>query len=113
MNTSKITDLTYLKDISKGNEDFVKEMIGIFLNETPEEIKRLEKAIDEVNFEKIKSISHHMKSTIPFMGLDKYINHDIAQIENLALEKKEIKTIQNCFAHIKLVCQQAFQELSV
>ena len=112
MSTTKITDLTYLKDLSKGNEGFVKEMIGIFLNETPEEIKNLEKAIEETDFEKIRSISHHMKSTIPFLGLDKYISHDILQIESLALEKREIKTIQNCFAHVKLVCKQAFKELS-
>ena len=112
MNANSITNLTYLRDLAKGDETFVKEMIGIFLKENPEEVKQLEQAIEEINFEKIKSISHHMKSTIPFVGIDKYIANDLLQIENLAAEKKEIKSIQTYFAHVKSVCQQAFQELS-
>jgi HPt (histidine-containing phosphotransfer) domain-containing protein len=112
MDVYSVTDLTYLKDLAKGNEVFVKEMIGIFLTENPEEIKQLEKAIEEINFEKIKSISHHMKSTIPFVGIDKYVGNDLLQIEHLAAEKNEIESIQTYFAHVKLVCQQAFQELS-
>ncbi len=112
MNANSVTNLTYLKDLAKGDETFVKEMIGIFLIENPEEIKQLEQAIEEINFEKIKSISHHMKSTIPFVGLDKHIANNLLQIEHLAAEKKEIESIQTYFAHVKLVCQQAFQELS-
>ena len=53
-----------------------------------------------------------MKSTIPFVGLDKHIANNLLQIEHLAAEKKEIESIQTYFAHVKLVCQQAFQELS-
>ena len=111
MDTNSVTNLTYLKDLAKGDETFVKEMISIFLTENPEEIKQLEQAIEEISFEKIRSISHHMKSTIPFVGLDKHISSHLLKIEHLAAKKKEIEIIKTHFTHVKLVCQQAFQEL--
>jgi len=37
--SKEIVNLDYLNKIAKGNKNFVKEMIGIFLTENPEEIK--------------------------------------------------------------------------
>ncbi len=108
----KVTDLKYLKDVSKGDANFIKEMIDIFLSETPDEVIQLEKAIAQTDFEKIHSISHHMKSTIPFVGLDLIIGNELIQIETLAFDRKEIDTIQTCFTKVKAVMQQAHQELS-
>lgn len=108
----KVTNLNYLNEISKGDANFIKEMISIFLTESPQEITNLEKAITETNFEKIRAISHHMKSTVPFIGLDLLIGQELAQIENLSIEKKDIQTISTHFIKVKSVFQQAVQELS-
>jgi hypothetical protein len=54
-----------------------------------------------------------MKSTIPFVGLDVHIGNDLSQLEKLATEKREIENIRIHFARVKLVCQQALQELRV
>ena len=109
----KVTDLSYLNEISKGDTNFVKEMISVFLSETPNEISQLEKAIAVSNFDKIRSVSHHMKSTIPFIGLDLLIGKELAQIEDLALDKKDIQTISTHFIKVQAVFQQAIQELSL
>lgn len=108
----KVTNLTYLNEISKGDANFIKEMISIFLSESPDEISQLGKAITSVNFDKIRSVSHHMKSTIPFVGLDLLIGKELEQIEDLALNKKDIQTISTHFLKVQAVCQQAYQELS-
>jgi len=108
----KVTNLTYLNEISKGDTNFIKEMVSIFLSESPNEIAQLEKAIAMVNFDKIRSVAHHMKSTIPFVGLDLLIGNELAQIEDLALNKKDIKTISIHFIKVQAVFQQATQELS-
>ncbi|HKC67400.1 MAG TPA: Hpt domain-containing protein [Bacteroidia bacterium] len=109
----KVTNLDYLNEISKGDADFIKEMISIFLTETPDEIKQLQKAITETDFQKIRAISHHMKSTIPFVGLDIIIGDELLQIEDLALDKQDIKTISNNFTKVQAVFKQAHQELSI
>jgi len=109
----KVTDLKYLNEISKGDANFIKEMIAIFLSETPQEIIKLEQAISKTDFEKIHAVSHHMKSTIPFIGLDLIIGNELKEIENLALNKQQIQTITTHFTKVKAAFQQAHQELSV
>ncbi|HSH64590.1 MAG TPA: ATP-binding protein, partial [Bacteroidia bacterium] len=42
ISVQKYTDLTYLKKLSKGDNDFVKQMISIFINQTPTAIQKME-----------------------------------------------------------------------
>ena len=111
-NIQKTTDLSYLIELSAGNKVFVKEMVALFLSENPEEIKALEKGIAEKNFKAIKTIAHKLRSTIPFMGLDKLIEKDVAEIESMASETTDIKEIETRFSKIKSVCERAYFELS-
>lgn len=107
-----VTNLNYLKELAKGDTNFIQEMISIFLTENPEEVKALETAIDKSEFEQIKTISHHMKSTIPFVGIDIHIGKDLLDIEKLAQEKTGIDNIKMLFEKVKTVCEKAFHELS-
>ena len=108
---NKVTNLAYLIDISKGNKSFITEMIEIFLTENPLEINSLESAIEEKDFEHIKSSAHKMKSTIPFVGIDRLIEKDLVEIENLASENKGIEQIKTLFLRIKKICSTAAEEL--
>jgi HPt (histidine-containing phosphotransfer) domain-containing protein len=108
----KITNLDYLNELSKGDPAFINEMVTIFLTENPEEVRILEEAIKEKNYETIKSMSHHMKSTIPFVGIDVIIGKDLTDIEKLAEEKTGIEAIQTLFKNVKQTCEQAFEELN-
>ena len=111
MSSDKVTNLDYLTELAKGDTAFIKEMIGIFLEENPEEVKTLENAITEEQFENIKSISHHMKSTIPFVGIDFLIGKNLSDIEKLASQKTGIENIKALFINVKTVCEKAFNEL--
>ncbi len=110
-NFLKVTNLDYIKELAKGDTAFIHEMITIFLEENPEEIKNLEQAIEEQDFEKIKSFSHHMKSTIPFVGIDVLIGKDLVDIEKLATEKTGANAIKTLFENVKIVCEKAYNEL--
>lgn len=109
----KVTNLDYLNDLAKGDTGFIKEMVTIFLEENPLEISTLEKAITEQNFENIKSMSHHMKSTIPFVGIDALIGKDLMDIEKLSSEKTGLEIIKSLFVNVKSVCGKAYQELKL
>ena len=111
MSSDKVTNLNYLTELAKGDVSFITEMIRIFLEENPEEVKTLEQAIQENNYENIKSISHHMKSTIPFVGIDLLIGKDLVDIEKLATEKTGLEVIKTLFSNVKTVCEKAFNEL--
>lgn len=110
-NKQKVTDLTYLEQVSKGDKAFVKEMITLFLSENPEEIKSLQKGIIDRNHELIRTVAHKLRSTIPFLGLDKLIEKDVMKIEVLAAERSPISEIENIFTKIKSICERACWEL--
>lgn len=107
----KVTNLDYLNELAKGDTAFIAEMIAIFLEENPEEIKTLEAAIQENQFEDIKSIAHHMKSTIPFVGIDLLIGKDLLEIEKLAAEKTGLGQIKILFENVKTICEKSYDEL--
>jgi len=112
-NSNKVTNLDYLTELSKGNAQFIADMIEIFIIESPKEIALLEKSIIDKNFISIKSSAHKMRSTIPFLGLDKIIEKEVLEIEILAASQSDIKKIEILFSKIKNVYQKAVQELKV
>lgn len=119
-NSNKVTNLDYLIDLSKGNTEFVAEMIEIFLSEGPKEITWLEKAVNERDFEQVKSCAHKMRSSIPFIGLDKIIEAEIIEIETLATSQSDgstplstnIQKIEMLFSKVKDIYHRAVQELN-
>ena len=109
--SSKVTNLTYLKELSKGNTTFVSEMLEIFCAENPLELQSLEKAVEDSDYDQIQSVSHHMRSTMPFVGLDIHIGKELAEIEQLSKTSSGIQTIRFDFVKIKSVCHKALEEL--
>jgi hypothetical protein len=111
MSYDKVTNLDYIQELAKGDMNFIKEMVNIFLEENPIEVQTLGDAIEEKQYEKIKSISHHMKSTIPFVGIDVHIGKELVDIEKLASESTGIEVIKTLYINVKTVCEKAFNEL--
>jgi HPt (histidine-containing phosphotransfer) domain-containing protein len=110
-NSEKIINLDYLTKIANGNVKFVNEMVKIFLTENPDEIKALEKAIVQNNFEGIKIAANKLRSTIPFFGLDKVIEKDVIEIEALATNKLSLDEIKTLFSKVKRISEMACIEL--
>src|SRR5687768_5934613 len=107
----KVVDLTYVKDLSRGNKDLIKEIITIFLAENPGEIKTIEKAMNENNYGVIKSTAHKLKSTIPFIGLDKIVGNDVAEMEALAANASNMEMIKEHLEKVKDACKRSYNEL--
>jgi HPt (histidine-containing phosphotransfer) domain-containing protein len=110
-NTKKIIDLNYLTALAKGNKAFVMEMVSIFLTDNPVELQALENGIKEKNFEKIKSVAHKLKSTLPFIGIDKLIGTEVVEIESLGTTQSDLPGIESRFKKVKEVCERAYTEL--
>lgn len=110
-NENKITDLSYLIGLSKGDKVFVKKMITVFLEETPKEVNILEESVNQTDYEVIKASAHKLKSTIPFIGLDKIIGKEVNEIESLARENNGIENIRTSFKKIKESFELASVEL--
>jgi len=106
-----VVDLTYVKELSRGNKIFIKEIIKLFLLENPQEMSLLEKAMNENDFEKVKATAHKLKSTLPFIGLDKIVGNDVIEMEALAGDRSHMDQIKAHFERVRKACEQAYKEL--
>jgi PAS domain S-box-containing protein len=79
----QLYDLTRLKEIAKGNLEFVKKMVLLFLQEAPAGSQEMLAAYSNSNFELIKKTAHRLKSGLGTMGVLS-LKEDMKEIESLA-----------------------------
>ena len=103
-------DLTYLKQLSNGDVDFVREMIVVFMEQTPEGIGQMEKHLQDKNWKMLRAVVHKMKPSFSFVGL-KELNLTINSIEEYAEKETHLDLIPELIAKLKSGCAQAMVEL--
>lgn len=107
---SRVTDLTYLKEASSENYLFIKEMIEIFLKQTPEYLSILKANYKDEKWDEFKKVIHKLKPTVTMMGIKK---GDILIKEMESLVKNQgTSQIHPLFVELESVCEQAFVELN-
>ena len=67
-------NLTYLNEMSDGNNDLIIEMIEIYNNQIPEFITYMEESYNNKNWEQLAAIAHKAKSTVAIVGLNNLAN---------------------------------------
>ena len=76
-------DFSYLDEMAFGDPAFKKEMITLFIEKIPAEFEQLEEAFNSESYDKVKKLSHNMKSSVGmFMLAD--LSHSLSIIEEEA-----------------------------
>ena len=109
-NKKSITDLSYLKDLAKGDNGFIREMIQVFIEQTPEAINNLEKHLANKDWKMVRAVAHKMKPSFSFVGLKEL--HTIANsVEEYAETETNLGLLPEMIAKIKSTCATAVAEL--
>ena len=95
-------DLSYLEELSGGNQEFIQELVNLFIETVPEHVEKIEKALTNGDLAEIGREAHKLKSTISSIQVHSVIEK-VKQIEaigksgnhhpQLALLVKEAKQI--------------------
>jgi HPt (histidine-containing phosphotransfer) domain-containing protein len=104
-------DLTYLKEVSKGNDDFMLEMIDLFLTKTPETLYILETAINDMNWDQAGFYAHKLKATYAYMVMHN-LKDILIKIEKNSKVLSELESIPALFVILKTNTQPAMQEIN-
>ncbi len=107
----KVTDISFLREFANGKETFVKEMIQIFLEQNPNDIKILNEALKENNFNIIRATTHSLQTSLGFIGFPKEAMNELKLIEQLAIKNEDMNLITEKLQSIITKCSQAQQEL--
>lgn len=104
-------DLSYLKDVASGSDEFMIDMIDLFLDQTPTYFDQMEQHIHEESWSKVADIAHKIKPTLAFMGVDS-AKDSMAEIEHSARNLKNIETILPAFKVLKEMTVDLYTELA-
>ncbi len=103
-------NLSKVYEISDNDTEFAQQIINLFVEEVPLEMKAIKEGIEEKDYSKTYASSHKIKPTLDLLGMD------LAYEENLQVmewtksqgKKKEIKEI---FKSLKEHVDNALKEV--
>jgi HPt (histidine-containing phosphotransfer) domain-containing protein len=104
------TNLTYLKNMSGGNEEVIKEMIGIFIEQVVEIDHDMSQALKEKDWLSLSRLAHKAKSSVAIMGMSE-LEGDLKKLERIAGEGKEIDVFKELVEKFNTDSRIAIEEL--
>jgi HPt (histidine-containing phosphotransfer) domain-containing protein len=106
------TDLTYLREMSGGNKDLIKEMFSIFINQVEEFSRDMDNHLSKKEYDQLGKLAHKAKSSISIMGLNDLAG-ELKNLENLAKEGREPEKYPIFVSNFKKETKEAVEELNV
>lgn len=105
-----LTDLSYLKEISGGSEELMKEMVEIFLTETPDMLDGLVQSAETQDWKTFREIAHKIKPSITYAGIVS-AERLIEKIHHDAKSQTNLDEIPGLLPEFVSVCRAAIEEL--
>ena len=105
-------DLSYLEDIAGGSNEFIIEMIDMFLEQTPGYCLQIKQSIIEKDWKKVSDLAHKVKPTLAFMGSNA-AKETMAGIEMDSRNLVNLDTIGETFDTLHIDCLQLFEDLKI
>lgn len=110
--SDKLTDLTYLKSISRGNNEFVKKMINSVIIQVSEDIEKMQKLAADNDWEGLSFTAHRTKPSFHFIGM-KTVQESISVIEQNAKERIQLELIPELVSNLSTIFEKAKKELAI
>ncbi|MEO9511204.1 MAG: Hpt domain-containing protein [Flavobacteriaceae bacterium] len=105
-----IYNLDKINEMAEGDQDFVISVISVFLEEVPEDLESLEKAINEEDYENVYKLAHKIKPNVDLLGMEQ--TRAIAlEIETLGKSIANMGIIREKFPILKQDVHQVISEL--
>lgn len=103
-------DLSYLRESTDNDPRLMKQIIEVFLQQTPVSIERIEAAFQNKDWNDLKKTAHKMKPTFEYVGI-KNLRNLVSEVQTLAENKSELEKLPGLIKTIKQTCEQASSEL--
>jgi PAS domain S-box-containing protein len=103
-------DLTYLREISDNNDEFIIQMIELFLQKTPGAIVDMNTSFKEQNWKELRMIAHRIKPSFNYVGAS-VIQKKLALIENYSESQSNLDKIEGLIQEVESSSKSVFSEL--
>jgi HPt (histidine-containing phosphotransfer) domain-containing protein len=108
---ANIIDLSYLNEISGGDQGFIKEMLELFVNSTATEAEQFDALLANNNYEGIGHLAHKMKAPIQMLGANNLFLL-IRDLEKFGKEMSNLEKIPTMIVEVKNQIQFAIEDIN-
>ena len=108
----QIIDPEVIKQSMMGNDELIKELIEMYIVQSPVDFQALENAISLGDQILIREKAHHIKPTMQYIGATELMN-DFQTLENLSKSNVSQAEILHKFQQIKFQFARMLEELKV
>ncbi|WP_338733253.1 Hpt domain-containing protein [Mangrovimonas cancribranchiae] len=98
-----------VRELADNDEDFIKALVGAFLEEVPEDAERLKKAVAEKDYHTAYQAAHKMKPTVDLFELG--VLADLIEVQDWGKFEKTDLDITNKLHIVLEAVDNATQEL--
>lgn len=105
-----ITDLNYLKTMSGGDSNFIREMISLFREQIEEYKSIMPELLEKKDYDSLSKVAHKAKSSVAVMGMTQ-VADQLKELEILANEQKEVDRYESLVSHFLEQSELALSEL--
>jgi PAS domain S-box-containing protein len=74
-------DLSYLRSVSNGNENFISDMVATMKESIPKSITEIQDSVNKNDYSKLAKALHKIGPSLPMMGLDE-LKAELVDVEN-------------------------------
>ena len=105
-----IYNLDKINEMAEADEDFIVSVVSVFLEEVPEDLEGLEKAINNKDYENIYKLAHKIKPNVDILGMEQ-TRAKALEIETLGKTAGSMSEIEEKFPILKRDVLQVVAEL--
>ncbi len=102
--------LVKLEEMSRGDVDFVKKLVGIFIQTIPESIDEIIKFYEDNDIDGISRTAHKIKPSVATMGV-KSIEQEILDLEGFSNENYDSNNLKKCIEKVSSTLTMVISEL--
>lgn len=110
-NSRKLYDLINLEEIGGGSDEFVVEMIKLFISQAKNTIAGFNRAYDEKNLEEIRGLAHQIKPSIDNIKIA-ILMPVIREIENLAENNEPVEKLAPHIMEVNTALEKVIVQLA-
>jgi|GEM_PF-254864 len=103
-------NLDFLKEISEGNTDLMRDLINLFITQVPTFSEQMELYLKNQDYCTLAKFAHKIKNSVAMMGIDE-LTSDMKKLENICTSKPDNNTVKTLVEKFKKISGEASVEL--
>jgi len=103
-------NLTYLREMASGDTGFMEEIMDMFIQQTPENLTKLQEYTTNRQWAEVKSLAHKMKSSVILVGIQE-LEEIFIHLQKEAVGAHPEEVVPHLVKRAQNLCDIAITEL--